>query len=82
MDQEADIEKDCSIGGNIDSCESPNWIPWTQVTYRSKMGEDKLVATSVDANNLVTKKEVKIREKARILVKNKVEAKFRDVEGR
>ena len=34
--------------------------------------------TTVDANNLVTKEEIKIREKFRKLVKNKVQ--FKDVE--
>ena len=34
--------------------------------------------TTVDANNLVTKEEMKIREKFRKLVKNKVQ--FKDVE--
>ena len=63
----------------LNNSEYPNLNPWISVTHRNKIGAgNSSDDASVDTN--VTKAEEKIREKARKLVKNKVQAKFKGFE--
>ena len=63
----------------LSNSEYPNLNPWISVTHRNTIGADSSRDdASVDAK--VTKAEEKFRDKARKLVKNKVQAKFKDFE--
>ena len=68
------------------SCESPNSNPWICVTNRNKIDASiRNDDTSIDANEIkaeekIRGKEGQIREKARKLVKNKMQTKFKDLE--
>ena len=62
------------------SCESPNLNPWICVTNRNRNDDTSKDANETKAEEKIREKEGQIREKARKLVENKMQTKFKDLE--